>query len=321
MDLEDIDINEEWNEWDPINREFKQDITITSEDDGRGYEVVTLNRDELAYKSEVKLTGYCNAENDQNNNLWVTMESPFLTKKITQKFPLLPGYGIPENNTRAVGDNEIDITENGSYILGQNDEDLDDLEMNLDDNSNSNSNPQRSLNLSKTRDTIDPTYTLGKFNVNIDPPTITSPVTSNGYYKFDGNTLNPGTSSDYNLNVSVTTNPKINFKYISISGSTNYVIKDLSIATDIVLPGNSSAISIFYDISSQYYRINYNYNNKSSSVTKSSSYSRYYIIINDYASQIVFKDENGNIIYRLHNITYDTLNLSLELYKTNFNLV
>lgn len=225
MDLNDIDINEEGNDWDPINREFRSEIFITSEDDGRGYEVVSLDRDELAYKSEVKLTGYCNAENDQNNNLWVTMESPFLTKKITQKFPLLPGYSIPENNTRAVGDNEIDITENGSYILGQNDEDLDDLEMNLDNN-NSNSNPQKSLNLSKTRDTIDPTYTLGKFNVNVNPPTIASPITSNGYYKFDGNTLISGTNQDYNLNVQVSSTPIIIINNISIQDlDTNYVTK------------------------------------------------------------------------------------------------
>lgn len=39
-------------------------------------------------------------------------------------------------------------------------------------------------------------------NVN-NTPTITSPITDNGYYKFDGNTLISGSPSDYNLNVNV----------------------------------------------------------------------------------------------------------------------
>jgi len=103
FDLEDIDIDNSDNDWDPVNRQFDSDFSITSLPKGEGYDLVDVNRDELAYKSEVKLTGYCNAKNDENNNLWVTMESPFLTKKITQKFPTLPGYTIPE--TRAIGDN------------------------------------------------------------------------------------------------------------------------------------------------------------------------------------------------------------------------
>ena len=133
--------------------------------------MVDVNRDELAYKSEVKLTGYCNAKNDENNNLWVTMESPFLTKKITQKFPTLPGYTIPE--TRAIGDNEIEITSNGNYILGQNDEDPDDLEMDIDNNNNNNNNNNsKKLTLLKnqTRDNITSNFILGKININIPSP-------------------------------------------------------------------------------------------------------------------------------------------------------
>lgn len=165
--------------------------------------MVDVNRDELAYKSEVKLTGYCNAKNDENNNLWVTMESPFLTKKITQKFPTLPGYTIPE--TRAIGDNEIEIKSNGNYILGQNDEDPDDLEMDIDNNNNNNNNNSKKLTLLKnqTRDNITSNFILGKLNINIPSPTITSPITSNGYYKFDGNTLIPGTDQDYNIYINI----------------------------------------------------------------------------------------------------------------------
>ena len=53
---------------------------------------------------------------------------------------------------------------------------------------------------SKTKSVTEYPY----FEVEALPPTISSPITSNGYYKFDGNTLISGTSSDYNLNVSVT---------------------------------------------------------------------------------------------------------------------
>lgn len=253
FELNDIDIDEEDNDWDPINREFGSDFTITSLPDQQGYELVDVNRDELAYKSHVRLTGYCNAENDENNNLWVTMESPFLTKKITQKFPTLPGYTIPETPTRAIGDNEIEITTNGTYILGQNDEDPDDLEM--DEEIPTNSNQQRSLTLSKTgtRDTTS-TFTLGKFNINIPSPTITSPITSNGYYKFNGNTLIPGTNQDYNINVQVANNvvsinkitTGVNDDDISSSNGWTYYSNSTNITisayyyTDITITKNST---------------------------------------------------------------------------------
>jgi hypothetical protein len=41
------------------------------------------------------------------------------------------------------------------------------------------------------------------FKVNVSPPTISSPITSNGYYKFDGNTLIPGTDQDYNIYINI----------------------------------------------------------------------------------------------------------------------
>lgn len=41
------------------------------------------------------------------------------------------------------------------------------------------------------------------FKVNVSPPTISSPITYNGYYKFDGNALIPGTDQDYNIYVNI----------------------------------------------------------------------------------------------------------------------
>lgn len=43
------------------------------------------------------------------------------------------------------------------------------------------------------------------FKVNVSPPIITSPITSNGYYKFDGNTLISGTDQDYNIYINIET--------------------------------------------------------------------------------------------------------------------
>jgi len=198
--------------------------------------LVDVNRDELAYKSEVKLTGYCNAENDENNNLWVTMESPFLTKKITQKFPTLPGYTIPK--TRAIGDNEIEITSNGNYILGQNDEDPDDLEMDIDNNNNNNNSKKLTLLKNQTRDNITSNFILGKININIPSPTITSPITSNGYYKFDGNTLIPGTDQDYNIYINIAmTVPEYDITKFNFVFNTDY---DKSENRNNIFNGNST---------------------------------------------------------------------------------
>jgi hypothetical protein len=220
FDLDDIDIENEENDWDPINREFASDFTITSLPDDRGYDVVEVNRDELAYKQQVNLTGYCNAENDQQNNLWVTLESPFLTKKIRQKFPSLPGYVI--QNNRSVGDNEISITSNGNYILGQNDQDPDDLEMDEEVTPNQN----RSLILSKNEETT-PTFVLGKFNVNVPQTTInnyTQPtITTNGTY-----TIPNGYTGFNNFTVSVTDYvfPTVTFNTISTNGT--YTLSQLT---------------------------------------------------------------------------------------------
>lgn len=52
---------------------------------------------------------------------------------------------------------------------------------------------------SKTRSITEYPY----FEVEALPPTIISPITSNGYYKFDGNTLIPGTNQDYNIYINI----------------------------------------------------------------------------------------------------------------------
>ena len=237
MELEDIDINNEDNDWDPINREFAEDLTITSLPNGEGYNVVELDRDELAYKQQINLTGYCTAENDENNNLWVTMESPFLTKKIKQKFPQLPGYSIPENQSRAVGDTEIEITSNGTYTLGQNDQDQDDLE--IDEDNNLTSNQQQSLILSKTgtRDTI-PTFTLGTFTVNV-PQTLVnnytqSTITTNGTY-----TIPSGYTGFNGFTVNVS--PKIYIKEMNINGT---IIANENVNSDWTFFNNSGNSTI-----------------------------------------------------------------------------
>ena len=51
----------------------------------------------------------------------------------------------------------------------------------------------------KTRSVTEYPY----FEVEGVPPTISTPITTNGYYKFDGNTLIPGTNQDYNIYINV----------------------------------------------------------------------------------------------------------------------
>lgn len=51
----------------------------------------------------------------------------------------------------------------------------------------------------KTRSVTEYPY----FEVESVPPTISTPITSNGYYKFDGNTLIPGTNQDYNIYINI----------------------------------------------------------------------------------------------------------------------
>ena len=63
----------------------------------------------------------------------------------------------------------------------------------------------------------------GNFNINIPPPTITNPITNNGYYKFNGNNLISGTDQNYNLYVNIPpptiTNPVTNNGYYKFNGN------------------------------------------------------------------------------------------------------
>lgn len=264
--------------------------------------MVDVGRDELAYKSEVKLTGYCNAENDENNNLWVTMESPFLTKKITQKFPTLPGYTIPETNTRAIGNNEIEITTNGNYILGQNDEDPDDLEMDIDNTNNNNNSKKLTLLKNQTRDDITSNYVLGKLNINIPSPTITSPITSNGYYKFDGNTLISGTEQDYNIYVST---PPISNKVVFYSmnhNGDNYLFSTFSnTSSTISLPANSTTLLIYQRTTYYIFKVYKNTSSSSVSYSNADGTNYYYKSLNTASNnRIIFIDLNNTRIFELN---------------------
>lgn len=69
---------------------------------------------------------------------------------------------------------------------------------------------------SKTRSVTEYPY----FEVEALPPTISSPITSNGYYKFDENKLIPGTNLDYNIRVNISTE-KPTIKYLGVSEINN----------------------------------------------------------------------------------------------------
>lgn len=69
-------------------------------------------------------------------------------------------------------------------------------------------------------------------------PSITTPVTSNGYYKFDGNTLISGTNQDYNINVEV--NNSLSINKITVGSANN----DISNNNGWTYYSNSTTITI-----------------------------------------------------------------------------
>jgi len=174
---------------------------------------------------------------------------------------------------------------------------------------------------SKTRSVTEYPY----FEVEALPPNISTPITSNGYYKFDGNTLIPGTNQDYNLNVNVTPTPsKINIKYVSGGAFTtdaNYSLSNM--------PYNSSSSNINVNIDSHYSLLMINPQGKIigqpginfveiSSIYPNtvSSYSvpagNYYKLV--YGYYIYLKDENKSVIFNL--VSYQ----NNQLLKTIFSL-
>lgn len=263
------------------------------------------------------------------------MESPFLTKKIKQKFPQLPGYVIPENQLRATGDTEIEINSNGTYILGQNDQDPDDLEMDEE----LTSNPNQSLILSKTgtRDTT-PTFVLGKFNVNV-PQSVEfeqSNITNNGYYLMNKNSNTnkyepvQSTSSDYNLNINIpqTTNPKINISYIRCY-SNNYALNTFTYSSSYPTINLSPGYGVLViKIESNDYNIRYRYNNTNSNISIELNSGIYYkiFITGEYDKSVLFKENNLNNNYVISlsmlksSVTMGDF-IILLLNKNNFNLI
>ena len=77
---------------------------------------------------------------------------------------------------------------------------------------------------SKTRSVTEYPY----FEVEALPPTISTPITSNGYYKFDGNTLIPGTNQDYNIYINVAISlpeydvRKFNFTAVGVASNVSW---------------------------------------------------------------------------------------------------
>jgi hypothetical protein len=86
---------------------------------------------------------------------------------------------------------------------------------------------------SRTRSVTEYPY----FEVEALPPTIQSPITSNGYYKFDGNTLISGDENDYNLNVNVESESEkglittFHGNYINRNGDTIYEAINIDCST------------------------------------------------------------------------------------------
>lgn len=226
------------------------------------------------------------------------MESPFLTKKIKQKFPQLPGYVIPENQLRATGDTEIEINSNGTYILGQNDQDPDDLEMDEE----LTSNPNQSLILSKTgtRDTT-PTFVLGKFNVNVPQSLVnnyTQPtITTNGTY-----TIPNGYTGFNDISVNVQQQLKLSISKIQsqyngtfANNDTNSDWQFLSNSQSISVQKGYSVLTITKDYSK--YSIYYRWSIDAAMNISFSANCWVFIKKVSYSSDINFYDINNKLIF------------------------
>lgn len=176
---------------------------------------------------------------------------------------------------------------------------------------------------STTRDTSN---LYNSFEVEAIPPTITTDIISNGYYKFNDNWngLVSGTSSDYNLNISV--NSKINISSFSLKsdGSSPIKINTLNKASSQTsLSINANNVLICFSEYNDYYRIKI-FKNKSSSTSSSTVYAndRYYIETSGYFTLLYLEDENNNKISCNdddgNNNTYTQF---IKLYKDKFNLI
>lgn len=199
-------------------------------------------------------------------------------------------------------------------------------------NNNNNNNGQMVLRgQSNVRGLPDPTGEdiEGTFDINIPPPTITEPVTLNGYYKFNGNSLISGTNQDYNLNIAVPQNQiiisitSIKITNFSTSITTNSDNWTFYINDNNLIPTNNGEDIIIITKNSNSYDINYwkDYSSTQSISIPSNSWVYYHNITSSNKS-IVFYDENDNKIFKLTDIS-DTapqnININSNIFNFNIN--
>lgn len=162
------------------------------------------------------------------------------------------------------------------------------------------------------------------FRVNVPPPTITEPVTSNGYYKFNGNSLISGTNQDYNLNINVNSSSTsiINISSFTLSSSLSntYLLKDLN-----TISGTSLTVDYLYEAvciyeTSTSYVIQFITNQSASAKYLTLPQGTRFLRIKDFSDYLYLKDDNNNTIITIRDNTNKDKN-ALELNKTNFNLI
>lgn len=174
---------------------------------------------------------------------------------------------------------------------------------------------------SKTRSITEYPY----FEVEALPPTITSPITSNGYYKFDGNTLISGTSSDYNLNINIPPSPsKINIKSFSFDNSNIYSINSLNSSStkSVSVPTGNTMIS--FSENNENYIINFVCNRYPSTVSRNIGIGSKYIIVNSLYVYLYLYDNYNNIITEENYWATGTSSMisnDKTLNKNSFNLM
>ena len=197
--------------------------------------------------------------------------------------PIIKNTGdINIDTTTYFQDGTQNINNNGKYIYEQNENGAWHLEL-------------------KPQGSTEPT----DVNIDIPPPTITNPITSNGYYKFDGNNnLINGTSSDYNLNINVqnnkfyitsiivgTNNENIASSNTNWTYYTNYSNQTFSTGTEV--------ITIYKNTTDNNYviKLYHNINNNSISI-----FGKTWVFTKDtdtYYSALRFIDENNNFLFSM----------------------
>jgi hypothetical protein len=198
------------------------------------------------------------------------------------------------------------ITQNGDYIYEQNENGAWHLELKPID---STEQTDVNINISST-----PIY-----------PTITSPIESNGYYKFDGNTLISGTEQDYNLYVNT---PPISNKVVFYSmnhGGNNYLFSTFSnTSSTISLPANSTTLLIFDRNTYYIFKVYKNTSSSSVSYSNISGNNYYYKILSSPSNnRIIFMDLSNTTIFELNLVdikdNYESI-IFPRLFKNYFDI-